>query len=553
MILRRLYLYLVSAAALIVLAAGLVLLGGTVLLFAFNDPSATYSRSSLAIYTAMSVVALPVWAVHFWFAQRFARRDPFERASAIRRLYLYFASLGFSVAAMIALAQTLSQVLRGVFDNAGFNGETIAQNAWALVVFAGIWALHFPWPIRVRAAVREEGSSATLRRWYMYVALLVGLLTMLSSTQQLLQLAWTSLVTSHPTYTIEIGSPAAYALAGLALWATHARIIATRYVSDDRHSTLRALEGFIAVAVSIVTAIVGASQILYYALARTLGVSNPGGADTNVLVAAAGPVSMLLVYGIAWFLINRRLARDAGTQEADRQAGVRRLYTNLVLLLSLGAWAYGAATLLGTLATQIEAPIIGVTAPDWKDPVSLSITLLLVGLAVWITHWRPAPWAADRQSLSRKLYVWAALLGSVLSILGAGVGVVYVVLQQAFSATPKLNDPANLAFATSLAILVVAAAVGVYHWRVLRADSAARPPKAVPITTVPAVTPTAMTTATTTATQAATEGEALGPHARRYTLVVTDATDDDVHQALAMLPPQAGYHLTATEQTVDGR
>ena len=88
MILRRLYLYLVSAAALIIVAAGLVLLGGTVLLFAFNDPSATYSRSSLAIYTAMSVVALPVWAVHFWFAQRFALRDPFESASAIRRLYL---------------------------------------------------------------------------------------------------------------------------------------------------------------------------------------------------------------------------------------------------------------------------------------------------------------------------------------------------------------------------------------------------------------------------------------------------------------------------------
>ena len=84
-------------------------------------------------------------------------------ASAIRRLYLYFTCLGFSVAAMIALAQTLSQVLRGVFDNAGFNGETIAQNAWAMVVFAGIWALHFTIAIRDRVAVHEEGSSATLR------------------------------------------------------------------------------------------------------------------------------------------------------------------------------------------------------------------------------------------------------------------------------------------------------------------------------------------------------------------------------------------------------
>jgi len=60
MILRRLYLYLVSAAAMVVLAAGLVLLGGTILLFVFNDPTADSSRGQLAMYTAMIVVALPV-------------------------------------------------------------------------------------------------------------------------------------------------------------------------------------------------------------------------------------------------------------------------------------------------------------------------------------------------------------------------------------------------------------------------------------------------------------------------------------------------------------
>jgi hypothetical protein len=47
--------------------------------------------------------------------------------------------------------------------------------------------------------------------------------------------------------------------------------------------------------------------------------------------------------------------------------------------------------------------------------------------------------------------------------------------------------------------------------------------------------------------------EVLSPHARRYSLVVTDATDDDVHQALSSLPPQASYKLTPTEQAVDGR
>lgn len=547
-ILRRLYLYLVSAAALLVFSFGLMLLGVTILVFVFNDPFADTSRGTLAVSAAMSVVALPVWGVHFWFAQRYAKRDPYERSSAIRRAYLYFACLVFSIATTVAFALTLGELLRPVLDSGSLIGETAAQDGWAALLFAGVWAFHFYIASRDRSAVHEEGASATLRRWYMYIALIVGLLTMLSSTQHLLELAWTSLASKAGAQPIYLSPNASSLLAGAALWGFHARVIAINYIADDRHSTLRALEGFLAVAISIVTALFGASQILYYALARILGVNNPGGASNDVLTAAAAPVSMLLVYGIAWYLISRRLARDAGTQEADRQAGVRRLYTNLVSLISLAALASGAAVLLGTLAMQLEATIIGVAAPDWKDPVSLSLTLFVVGAAVWAAHFRPAPWAADRQAFSRKLYVWAALLGSVLAVLGSGVNLVYVLLRQAFSASPKLNDPANLGFATSLAVIVVAAGVGFYHWRVLRSDAASRPPKQA------AAPAGVMVVATSAATEKpAPTTEVLGPHARRYALVVTDATDDDVHQALASLPPQASYKLTPAEHTVDGR
>jgi hypothetical protein len=546
-ILRRLYLYLVSAASLALLAVGLIFLGDTILLFVFNDPTAESSRAQLAIFTAMTVVALPVWGVHFWFARRFAMRDPYERASAIRRLYFYWACIVTSLAAAQTLAFTLYLLLQPVLDEQPFNGLVTAQLAWATFVLVDLFALHFIIASKDRAAVGEEGASATLRRWYMYIALLVGLLTMLSGAALLLQLGWTKLILGSVDKYTYLSLPAGSALAGAALWGFHARAIAVSHLSDDRHSTLRALEGFVAVAISIAIALFGATQILYYALARGLGVSNPGGAGSNLLAALATPGSLLLVYGVAWFLTRRRLARDARAQEADRQAGVRRLYNNLASLISLGAMAYGAGALLATLAEQLEAPIIGVTPPDWKDPVSLSATLLIVGAAVWVAHWRPAPWAADRQSFSRKLYVWAALLGSVLAVLGAGVGLLNALLQQLFSAHPKLNDVSNLDFARFLAVIVVAAVVGFYHWRVLRADAAARPPKAA----APAV---AVVAAPTVAkTQAANEVEVVTPHARRYTLVVTDATDDDVHQALADLPPQASYKLTPIEQAVDGR
>jgi len=227
----------------------------------------------------------------------------------------------------------------------------------------------------------------------------------------------------------------------------------------------------------MVFALIGAAQILYYGLARLLGVSNPGNVGTDIVAAMASPVAVVVVYGAAWFLLRRRLARDTGSHEVDRQAGVRRLYTNLAALVSMAALGAGAAGVLWNLAEQIEAPLIGVKASDWRDPISFWGTLFVVGVAVWLAHWRHAPWPGDRQSLSRRLYVWAALLVSVLAVLGSGIALLNVVLQQVFSASPRLDSTANLDFGHYLAVLVVAVIIGVYHWRVLRADAASRPAK----------------------------------------------------------------------------
>jgi hypothetical protein len=415
-----------------------------------------------------------------------------------------------------------------------------SQAAWITAVFLAIWAFHFMIATSDRAAVGESGASATLRRWYMYSVLLVGLLWILTGASGLLELAWLKAWNSSLGYRY-VGDAAGLFLAGLLVWGFHARAISRSHIADDRHSTLRALQGFVVVAVSIGTALFGASQILYYGLAKALGVEHPGGVSNDVLGAVAAPGSQLLVYGTAWFLVRRRLARDARAQEGERQAGLRRLYTNLVALVSLGAAAIGAGGLLWTLAEQLEAPIIGVTVSDWKDPVSLWLTLLVVGGAVWLAHWRPAPWAEDRQSLSRRLYVWAALLASVLVILGGGVGMLYAVLKQVFSASPRLSDTSNLDFGHYLAVIVVAGAVGAYHWRVLRADTAARPPKVAPA-------PAAGADAAPQPVAALRPTASANSHSRRYVLAITDATEDDLHQALANLPPHASYKLTPAEQ-----
>jgi len=546
-ILRRLYIYLVSIAALAVLAFGLANLGSTALLFLLNSPDANYSRSSLAGFTAMVVVAFPLWAIHMWFGRRFARRDPAERGSAIRRLYLYLACAGSAIGAAIALTMAITNLLQQQLDGFAFDRIVVAQDAWVAVVLLAIWAVHFRIAARDRAAVAEQGASATLRRWYMYLALVVGLFMLLIGAQGLIQTVWVKALNNSVSIYQPLSTSAGLLVGGLLLWGFHAQVVATRHLKDDRKSTLRAIEGFIAVGVCIVVALIGAGQILYYGVARALGVDNPGGLGNDVLTGLGQPASYVIVYGPAWFLIRRRLALDAATGEGARQAGMRRLYTNLVALVSMGALAVGAADLLAALAQAAEAPIIGVPAPGWKDPVSLGVTLLIVGAAVWLAHWRRVPWLEERQALSRRLYLWAVLLGSVLAILGGAIGLLYVVFQQAFSAQPRLNDAANLAFGQSLAVVVVAAVVGVYHWRVLRSDATKNPaksaisrgplegpakaerpaPHAVAVPNSPVEHPPAIEVA-------------AGTH---YELAVVGATEDDVHQALANLPPQASYRL----------
>jgi hypothetical protein len=537
-ILRRLYIYLVSAAALGVLAFGLATLGVTLLQVAFNGAD-SFNRTSLAGYTAAVVVSFPVWAIHMWFGGRFARREPADRVSAIRRLYLYVACAASSIGAAIALANTVSDASQQQLDGQYLFQLVVAQSAWVTVVLAAIWAFHYRIAARDRAAVGEVGASATLRRWYMYIALFVGLFMMLGGAQGLIRLAWLRGLHSPMADFQNLSAPAGELAGGFLLWAFHARVLATRFAEDDRRSTLRSVEGFIAVAICIAAALVSASQILYYSAAHILGVVNAGGAGNDLLAAFAQPASIMVVYGIAWLLIRRRLARDAGTGEGTRQAAMRRFYTNLAALVSMAALATGAVGVLGTLLIQAEAQVIGVTAPDWKDPLSLWMTLLVVGGAVWLAHWRQVPWLEERLAISRRIYLWAALLGSVLGVLGGGIGLLYVVLQQAFSLRPRLADPTNLGFAQSLSVVAVAAAVGLYHWRILRLDSASRHAAPAPPQRTPAAAPLVEADEPVPAPKAAP--------GRQFELSVVGATEDDVHQALTNLPPQASYRLVPSD------
>lgn len=519
MIQRRLYLYIVGAASLGMLAVGIANLGATTLdlLLGPGAIASTY-RDAYAGFGAVTLVGLPVWAIHWGIAQRLARRHADERASAIRRFYLYLAMGVLLVAAALFLRNFLEDLI-GVLAGLPLNGAAVLRALWMPVVPLAFWLYHVRTAAADRAAVGEAGTAATLRRWYAYALLLFGLAFLLFGARNLLEQIWVLVaeprVDGWAAPSGFMASALATMLTGLGvstfhwLWTSRGSI-----AQDDRQSTLRAVQGFLALAVSVGLALVGASQLLYYALARALGVQNPGGVS-NLLVALAGPASTVVVFVLAWVWLRRQLADDAGKAEAARQAGVRRLYTHLVALFAVAALAVGAAGLLWTLSDQVLNHFLGRPIPEWRDHASLFITLALVGTPMWLTHWRPAPEPVERYSLSRRLYLYAALLASVLAILISGATLIYRLLGIVLAATGADSGAAVVDIGRAASVIVVAAALGWYHRRVVGADAAARPAAAVE----PAGAP------------------------QRFSVEIRGASEDEIRRVLGGLPRGASYSV----------
>ena len=525
MIQRRLYIYIVAAASFAMVLIGLINLGSTALNQILNaTPPFSNVRDAYAGFGAVILVGLPVWGIHWWLAQRFAARNADERSSAIRRLYLYAVLAATGIAMAVYLRRLIEDAVGFVLGTSS-DGASITRALWATLVVTAFWLYHFRTVAADRNRVGEADVSATLRRWYAYGLLFLGLAFLLFGARNLLQQIWVLLVDRGQVIAPGGLVPTALAtmLTGLLIWGFHSQWTARPpLATDDQPSTLRAVQRFLALTGCVSLALFGASQLLYYILARLLGIEHPGGVSTNILVALASPVATVIVFSLAWLWIQRQLAADAGAIEATRQAGVRHLYTHLVAFLALATLAIGAAGVLWTLSDQILNSLLAHPTTEWRDQISLFVTLVIVGAPMWVTHWRQSPELAERYTLSRRLYLYATLLGAVLAALIGGAIFVYRLLALVLGTSDASTGGPVIDMGRALSVTLVAAAIGLYHWRVLRSDGAARPAPLAAVTPSPVYG---------------------GGQGGSLVVTITGATEQQIRQALSKLPDGANYNI----------
>ncbi|MDQ6674974.1 MAG: DUF5671 domain-containing protein, partial [Chloroflexota bacterium] len=108
---RRIYAYLLAFAGLVMLslaAANLIQLLIDTVLQSAAVASESSVRNTVSLSAAAALVGLPVWLVHWLWVGRWMRAEPGERASPLRRLYLYAVLVGAALEMVGSARQSLS-------------------------------------------------------------------------------------------------------------------------------------------------------------------------------------------------------------------------------------------------------------------------------------------------------------------------------------------------------------------------------------------------------------------------------------------------------------
>ena len=464
---RRLYFYTVTFVAMMMAASGITEIAHYVLDAITDVEIGGPSRIRLATGLSLTIVGLPLWAVHWRLITKQVREIPVETRSIVRKVYLY---LVLAVAAGISIVTAVT-VLQWLMDNRSFSGYSAA----AVVVWGGVWAFH--WRLEV-----EEGQptpeTRAVRRLYLYLVAAVTLITAAIAIGILvggiLREAYDALASIEALNRPGLwSSPTKVAFSLLLVpgivWAAHWLYFARR----DYDSTLRQLYVYGAVLGGVVTVLTAVGIIIGDALIWTIGVPDQESAADHFNFLPAALASLIVGGGILAY--HAYAARGEAEAAPPASEGARSSCPYLLALVGLVPVAVAIVTVVAIaidiLAGDGGSSLLG--SDQWRNGIAISITLALLGTPVWGYYWasiqrRVSEGGAEaRMGLARRLFIFAVLGAGMIALLISVSVFLFVFLRELLD-----GDLSTILPDTRYGIgVIVAAAVFVpYYWMVYRAD-----------------------------------------------------------------------------------
>jgi hypothetical protein len=490
---RRLYLYLVAAISLLVLVSGTSLLVAALLAeleWTFMRPvggGAGSIREQLSLAVALIAVGLPIWLIHWWLIGRGLRGEGGreDRTSPIRALYFTVVRGVSGVAAFIGLVASLDALLGRILGVRDPGGWSMALSI--AIVTIPVWALHGWARARELRAVRMTGSAAWLSRLYRYAAmygsLTVGLIGLSGLVATVL-----SILVGRPDFGISdtfwratFATQLSLVLVGLSAWAIHWRDAAAAIRDagaigeDDRDTRLRAAYFGAVLLTCAAYAAVAITGSIAEAGRLVLGLADRTG-TVAFLENVIGPVLAVVPLLVAAWWHVRRHVLDAANRGADGTASADRLVRHLGALVGLAFMAVGSFQLLA-MAIESLAPGSGrpLIADSWAArQVPWHAAQVLTGLVLWLPAWRRilgarrARPAVERAAATSRSYLFLVVGASLLASVPAATFILFRLFDTLLGAGGDFRLLVELS--SPIGLVIVAAAIGLYHGRVLLAD-----------------------------------------------------------------------------------
>ncbi len=471
-IVRRIYFYLVAFISLEV-----VVWGGITLIRTLLDRNPDVDNVNLLSQGwALLLAGLPIFALHWWVAQRDAKRESDERASIIRAIFLYAVRL----ATLIPVAQNVMAIIDRFLlewtENSPYlalvgSDQTLVDNLTAIAINLLTWRL-FELVLRAEWGSEATPSLISVRRVYRMVWVVYSLVLTVGGVQQI-----TQFILYQPqgiTRSITVGwlvNGLGLVLVGAPLWVNTwltAQAAAIGH-AEERQSLLRLVVLYTLAAIGALAAVLttcsALAALLRWALGEPMTLLQWLNENAAVL---AGALPAWVVW--RYFGAQVHAASRLSDFTVEQRAAMQRLYSSLLSLLGCAVTFWGTWMLTNTLVDLLMMHSIG------RPPISGALALIAVGLPVWVNNWLPvqaeARLANDmgdhaRRSVVRKGYLYLALLLTVVGTMLAAFNLIQGVLAQMMG-----DEVANFTalFFERLQTLLVVLVWMLYHLHTLRRD-----------------------------------------------------------------------------------
>lgn len=471
---RRLYFYGVSFVALMMAVNGIVQIGVFVLDALFGGDVIDPSRVRLAVGLSLTVIGLPLWAAHWRIITRHVRELPVETRSVVRKSYVY---LVLGVAVGVAISAALG-VLHSLFSTEASS----SGYPWvALVVWAGVWLYH--WQLET-AEGQPTTETRTVRRLYVYLLSAATLVMLSVGVGQviyiLLREAYDSLtsvavLTGAGLWRDSTRDALGLAVVGGPVWAVHW----LRFARPDSEPTLRHLYLFALVLLgSVGTMLVALGLIINGALVWAVGVPDEASAAAHFRFLPETLASLIVGGGILAY------HRWAIAPELNRPTTeyARGSYRYALAAVGLVTLASAISTLVHSALTVLAADTGPTISGEdlWRNGIALGITFGMLGGPLWGYYWTGIQRrisggdAKDQASLTRRIFIFAALGVGMLALVGSASFLMFVFFRELLDGDLSQVVPDSR---VSIAIIVSTAIFVPYYWMVYRADRRAAPEK----------------------------------------------------------------------------